>query len=109
MKRRRSSTPTGDTPAERMRYRPLAAAIEPAWRPHPGKAGPLVALLDLHALLTIMPAAAADYPVEEFAADLLRLDRAPDTITGAGHRFAFAAGTGTKGRKRLTVFDEQGG
>jgi hypothetical protein len=90
-------------------YRPLAAAIEPARHAHPGATGPLVALLDLYAALTILPVAAADYPVEEFAADLLRLDRAPDTTTADGHRFAFAAGTGTKGRKRLTVFDEQGG
>jgi hypothetical protein len=90
-------------------YRPRAAAIEPAWRSHAGTTGPLVPLLDLYATLTILPVAAADYPVEEFAADLLRLDRAPDTATADGHRFAFAAGTGTKGRKRLTVFDEQGG
>lgn len=90
-------------------YRPLAAATEPGWRPETGAAGPLVPLLDLHEQLTILPVAAADYPVEEFAADLLRLDRVPDAATGAGHRFAFAAATGTKGRKRLTVFDEQGG
>lgn len=90
-------------------YRPLAAATEPGWRAESGAPGPLVPLLDLHALLTVLPVAAADYPVEEFAGDLLRLDRAPDATTGEGHRFAFAAATGTKGRKRLTVFDEQGG
>ena len=90
-------------------YRALAAGIEPGCRAESGTAGPLVPLLDLHALLTVLPAAAADYPVEEFAADLLRLDRAPDATTGEGHRFAFAAATGTKGRKRVTVFDEQGG
>jgi hypothetical protein len=90
-------------------YRPLAAAIEPGWRAEAGAPGPLVPLLDLHDLLTLLPAAASDYPVEEFAADLLRLDRAPDATTGDGRRFAYAAATGTKGRKRLTVFDEQGG
>jgi hypothetical protein len=90
-------------------YRPLAAGIEPQWRPEAGGAGPLVPLLDLHAQLTILPVAAADYPVEEFAADLLRLDRAPDATTAAGLRFAFSAATGTKGRKRVSVFDEQGG
>jgi hypothetical protein len=90
-------------------YRPLAAAIEPGWRAESGTAGPLVPLLDLHSVLTILPVAASDYPVEEFAGDLLRLDRAPDATTAEGHRFAFAAATGTKGRKRLTVFDEQGG
>lgn len=90
-------------------YRPLAAAIEPSWRPETGTAGPLVPLLDLHALLTILPAAAADYPPEEFAADLLRLDRLPDATTGGGLGFGFSAATGTKGRKRVTVFDEHGG
>ncbi len=90
-------------------YRPLAAAIEPAWRPEAGAPGPLVPLLDLHELLTLLPAAASDYPVEEFAADLLRLDRTPDATTGQGHRFGFSAATGTKTRKRVTVFDEQGG
>ena len=90
-------------------YRPLAAAAEPGWRAERGQPGPLVPLLDLYDLLTVLPAAASDYPPEEFAADLLRLDRVPDARTGQGHRFAYAAGTGTKGRKRLTVFDEHGG
>ena len=90
-------------------YRPLAAAIEPAWRPDAAAPGPLVPLLDLHELLTLLPAAASDYPVEEFAADLLRLDRTPDATTGQGYRFGFSAATGTKTRKRVTVFDEQGG
>ena len=90
-------------------YRPLAAAIEPAWQADAGTAGPLVPLLDLHDLLTVLPAAASDYPVEEFAADLLRLDRTPDATTGQGYRFAYSAATGTKGRRRVTVFDEQGG
>jgi hypothetical protein len=89
-------------------YRPLAAGLDQTWRPDGPGAGPLVPLLDLHDLLTLLPAAAADYPVEEFACDLLRLDRQPDATTSHGRRFGLAAATGTKGRKRLTVFDEQG-
>jgi hypothetical protein len=90
-------------------YRALAAGADATWRPDDTGAGPLVPLLDLHELLTLLPVASADYPVEEFACDLLRLDRQPNATTSQGHRFGFAAATGTKGRKRLTVFDEQGG
>ena len=54
------------------------------------------------------PAAAADYSREEFACDLLRLDRAPDTRTRSGHGFSLPASTGSKGRNRLTMFDEEG-
>jgi hypothetical protein len=89
-------------------YRPLATGVDAKWRPDATGPGPLVPLLDLHDLLTLLPVAATDYPVEEFACDLLRLDRQPDATTAQGHRFGFAAATGTKGRKRLTVFDEQG-
>ena len=62
----------------------------------PGE-GPLVPLADLHELLTLLPAAAADYPLEEFLLDLLRLDRQPDGRTGRGHRFELGGSTGTKG------------
>jgi len=68
-----------------------------------------VALAELHGQLTLLPAAAADYPQEEFVADLLRLDRQPDVTTGGGYRFELGGSTGRKGGKRLTVFDETGG
>ena len=59
-------------------YESKARAEDPTWRPtRPGQ-GPLVSLADLHDLLTLLPAAGADYPQEEFVADLLRLDRQPD-------------------------------
>jgi hypothetical protein len=38
----------------------------------------------------------------------LGLDRAPDARSGRGHRFELGGSTGTKGAKRLTVFDEAG-
>lgn len=82
------------------------AVLAPDWR---GGEGPLVALADLHDLLTLMPAAAADYPLEEFLCDLLRLDRQPDARTGRGHRFELGGSTGTKSDKRLSAFDETGG
>jgi hypothetical protein len=70
--------------------------------------GPLISLADLHDLLTVLPAAAADYPLEQFLCDLLRLDREPDARTTRGHRFELGGSTGTKGGKRLTAFDETG-
>jgi hypothetical protein len=79
--------------------------LAPAWRTGEG---PLIALAALHEVLTLLPAAAADYPMEEFLIDLLRLDREPDARSGRGHRFELGGSTGTKGAKRLTVFDETG-
>ena len=73
-----------------------------------GGEGPLVALGDLHELLTLWPQAAADYPIEEFLCDMLRLNKLPDSRTGRGHWFELGGSTGTKGAKRLSAFDETG-
>jgi hypothetical protein len=89
-------------------YAYLAPLAQPGWQANKAGDGPVVALNDIHALLTLHPAAAADYSREAFACDLLRLDRAPDTSTGTGHRFTLPASTGSKGRNRLTVYDEHG-
>ncbi len=72
------------------------------------KPGAVVPLVDIYDLLTLRPGAAADYPREAFAVDVLRLDRTPDTRTRGGHRFSLPASTGSKGRSRLTVYDETG-
>jgi len=89
-------------------YEPKARAEDPAWRPRLPGQGPLVPLADLHEQLTLLPAAASDYPLEEFTADLLRLDRVPDATTSGGYRFELGGSTGRKGGKRLTMFDETG-
>jgi hypothetical protein len=81
------------------------AVLAPDWR---SGEGPLVALAALYEVLTLLPAAAADYPMEEFLVDLLRLDREPDARSGRGHGFQLGGSTGTKGARRLTVFDETG-
>lgn len=70
--------------------------------------GAVVSLLDIYELLTLRPGAAAEYPREAFTVDILRLDRAPDTRTRRGHHFSLPASTGSKGRARLTVYDERG-
>jgi hypothetical protein len=89
-------------------YESKARAEDPTWRPTRPGSGPLVALADLHDQLTILPAAAIDYPQEEFVTDLLRLDRQPDARGGQGQRFELAGSTGRKSGKRLTLFDEAG-
>ena len=73
-----------------------------------GGDGPLVELAALHEVLTLWPQAAADYPVEEFLCDMLRLNKLPEARTGRGHRFELGGSTGTKGAKRLSAFDETG-
>ncbi|MDA8249438.1 MAG: hypothetical protein M0Z28_09675 [Rhodospirillales bacterium] len=89
-------------------YALLARAEDAGWRANQPGTGPLLPLADLHEMLTLWPAAAADYPVEEFTCDLLRLDRHPDAQSGQGHRFELGGSTGKKGGKRLTLFDEAG-
>ncbi len=89
-------------------YALLARADDAAWRPGQPGTGPLLPLADLHEMLTLLPAAAADYPLVEFTCDLLRLDRQPDARTTQGHRFELGGSTGKKGGKRLTLFDESG-
>ena len=83
-----------------------ARGMQQGWKRTSPGAGPAVSLMDIFNTSTVSPG--SDYPLEEFAADLLRLDRAPDTLTGSGHRVAFAASTGLKGAKRLSVVDEDG-
>ena len=89
-------------------YDSRARAEDTGWRPDRPGQGPLVPLADLHDQLTLVPAAAADYPLEEFVTDLLRLDRQPDATGSRGHRFELGGSTGRKGAKRLTLFDETG-
>ena len=89
-------------------YGSMARVEDPAWRPNLPGTGPLVALADLYDQMTVLPAAAADYPPEEFASDLMRLDRHPDVASTSGHRFELGGSTGRKGGKRLTMFDQSG-
>jgi hypothetical protein len=83
-------------------WRRLAGAL---WRG--SGVGPAVSLADIHETLTLLPG--ADYPIEEFARDLLLLDRRPDLRTRDGCRFELPASTLSKGSmKRLVVYDERG-
>jgi hypothetical protein len=83
-------------------YRSIAGA---EWRN--ADRGPAISLAQIHDLLTLLPG--ADYPPEEFARDLLLLDRQPDLRTKDGAAFEFAGATLSKGSmKRIVVYDEQG-
>ena len=89
-------------------YERLAPLARPDWKPDRPGAGPVVALNDIYEVLTLLPVAASEYSRDAFATDLLRLDGAPDTVTAKGHRFTLPASTGSKGRDRMTVYDESG-
>ena len=88
-------------------YAYLAPLAQPGWRQTTPGDGPVVTLNEAYNLFTVGPAG-GEYPREAFAVDLLRLDRAPDTRTSQGHRFALPASTGSKGRDRIGVYDEDG-
>jgi hypothetical protein len=88
-------------------YELHARAAQHGWRATTPGAGPAVPLRDIFDTPSL--ASGSDYQVEEFATDLLRLDREPDTLAGTGHRFRFAAATALKGARYLTVYDEDGG
>jgi hypothetical protein len=83
----------------------LVPADNRADEPRPGA---VIPLLEIYDVLTLRPGQAAEYPREAFAVHVLQLDRAPDTRTKGGHRFSLPASTGSKGKSRLTVYDETG-
>jgi hypothetical protein len=99
---------------QRFREAQFLELLYRAWRRlagddwHGTGSGPVVGLAEIHEILTLLPG--ADYPIEEFARDLLLLDRRPDLRTRDGCRFEFPASTLSRGRmKRLQVYDERGG
>jgi hypothetical protein len=98
---------------QRFREERFLELLYGAWRRLAGSAwrgagtGPAVALSDIHETLTLFPG--TDYPAEEFARDLLLLDRRPDLRTRNGCRFELPASSLSRGAmKRLVVYDESG-
>jgi hypothetical protein len=88
-----------------MLYRAWRRLVGAAWRGT--GSGPVAGLADIHEILTLLPG--TDYPIEEFARDLLLLDRKPDLRTRDGCRFEFPASTLSRGRmRRIMAYDEQG-
>jgi hypothetical protein len=69
--------------------------------------GPIVRLADIHAILTLLPG--AEYPTEEFARDLLLLDRKPELRTREGYSFSFPGSALARERVQpIKVYDEEG-
>ena len=60
--------------------------------------GRVTALTDIHDTLTLLPG--SDYSQDEFARDLLLLDRCPDLRTRSGERFEFRTGPPRKASDR---------
>lgn len=70
-------------------------------RPEPGV---MVRLIDVHRTLTLLPAAARDYGVQEFARDVYLLDRSGHDTTRSGARLRLSAGaTAARDRRNLLV------
>ncbi|MGH7190828.1 MAG: hypothetical protein ACREF0_16790 [Acetobacteraceae bacterium] len=69
--------------------------------------GPVMALSDIYETLTLFPG--TEYLAEEFARDLLLLDRKPELRTRDGCRFELPASTLGKGKTRRIVAYDEGG
>ena len=86
-------------------YRAWRRLVGASWRGT--GSGPVAGLVDIHEILTLLPG--TDYPIEEFARDLLLLDRRPDLRTRDGCRFEFPASTLSRGRmRRIVAYDKRG-
>ncbi len=75
-----------------------------------GKApGAVVRLVDVYAVLTLLPGQGRDYSRQEFARDLYLLDQSGVTASGrSGARLHWSASTGTKGAGVLTTVSRSG-
>lgn len=77
------------------------------WRKAERERGPVIRVTEIHDTLTLLPG--SDYSIEEFARDLLLLDRQPDLRTRDGCRFELPKSTGSKETgRRVAVYDEEG-
>ncbi len=65
------------------------------------RAGTAVSLAEIFSVLTLLPG--ADYSREDFARDLLSLDRTGTTVTKSGARVSFPASTGTRDARNTFV------
>jgi hypothetical protein len=82
--------------------------IEAARTKERGK-GKVVRLLDVYALLTLLPGASKEYTRQEFARDVYLLDKSGVTSTRGGPVISFPASTGAKSTSgTLRVITERG-
>jgi hypothetical protein len=71
-------------------------------------AGSVIRLVDVHAVLTLLPGQAREYGKAEFARDLYLLDLSEQTVTADGRRLRWAASSGTRQAGVLTTVARTG-
>lgn len=86
----------------------LRAAYDLLLARHGKPAGAVVRLVDVLAVLTLLPGQSREYTQPEFARDLYLLDHARLTTTKDGRRLRFAASSGTRGAGTLTTVARTG-
>ncbi len=91
----------------RFRPGPFLDSLHAAYRllvARDGKSpGAVVRLVDVWAVLTLLPGQSRDYTRQEFARDLYLLDQSGELETQQGDRLRWAASTGTRGAGVLTT------
>lgn len=88
----------------KLRARAFLETIASAYHLLARNADGIMRLVDIHAALTLLPTARADYGQQEFVRDVYLLDASGETVTKSGHRMRLSAGaTGSKGRTGLLV------
>ncbi|MDN5747859.1 MAG: hypothetical protein L0H64_04990 [Pseudonocardia sp.] len=70
--------------------------------------GAVVRLVDVYAVLTLLPGQSRDYTKAEFARDLYLLDQSGSQESSAGRRLRWAASSGTRGAGVLTTVTRSG-
>lgn len=70
--------------------------------------GAVVRLVDVYAVLTLLPGQGRDYSRQEFARDLYLLDQSGNVTTRDGRELRWSASTGTRGAGVLTTVARSG-
>jgi hypothetical protein len=68
----------------------------------------VIPLLDIYELFTLLPGQSKDYSKQEFARDIYLLDSSDIVATRSGAKIRFAASTGTKAGRVISIIDERG-
>ena len=82
----------------------FAETLHAAYRLLAPEPGSMVRLVDIHSALTLLPGAAREYGVQEFARDVYLLDRSGHDATRSGARIRLSAGaTSARDRRNLLL------
>lgn len=86
----------------------LSAAYDLVLAKQGKQPGAVVRLVDMHAVLTLLPGAGRDYSRQEFARDLYLLDQSGVTRAKGGRELRWSASSGTRGPGVLTTVARSG-